>query len=143
MGKRLECSWMGSNGVHFLSIRGLCIPRNGQDMFAPSLVQTHSHHDYDQLCHHSPYSDSSCSTPAHHYLPLLHHCCILLFYDHAITIFTIFMTHTIPYLSLTLPGLSLDPHSFDYSFISRLCYLLTQPNPLSLSSFYFYSQCGI
>ena len=70
-----------------------------------------------------PYGDSSHSTSAHHCSPLLRHACVLLFYDHAITIFTILMTHMISYLSLTLPGLSLNPHSFDCSFLSCLCYL--------------------
>ena len=130
---------MRSNGVCFLSTRGLCIPRNRQDTFVLSLVRTHSHHDYDYPRYLGPYGDSSCSTSARHHSLSLHHPCVLLFYDHDITTFTILMTHMFPYLSLTLPGLSLDPHSFDYSPISRLCYLLTQPDPLSLSSFYFYS----
>ena len=134
---------MGSNRVRLLSIRGLCIPRNGHAASPSSLVQTYGHHDYDHLCHHGLYGNSSHSTSARHCLPLLHHACVLLFYDHAITIFMILMTHAFSYLSLALPGLSLDPHSFDCSFLSRLCYLLTQPNPLSLSSFYFYLRCDI
>ena len=134
---------MRSNGVHLLSIQGLCIPRNGHATFPSSLVWTYSHHDYDHLCHYGPYGDSSCLTSTHHCSPSLHHACVLLFYNHTITIFMILMTHTISYLSLTLPGLSLDPHSFDCSFLSHLCYLLTQPNPLSLSSFYFYLRCDI
>ena len=129
---------MRSNGVCFLSIQGLCIPRNRQDTFVLSLVRTHGHHDYNRLRHLGLYGDSSHSTSARHYSLSLHHPRVLLFYDHDITILMILMTHTFSYLSLTLPGLSLDPHSFDYSLISRLCYLLTQPDPLSLSSFYFY-----
>ena len=129
---------MRSNGVCLLSIRGLCIPRNRQDMFVLSLVRTHGHHDYDHPCHLGLYSDSSHSTSARHHLLLLHHPCVLLFYDHDITTLMILMTHMFSYLFLTIPGPSLDPHSFDYSSLSRLCYLLTQPDPLSLSSFYFY-----
>ena len=128
---------MRSNGVCFLSIRGLCIPRNRQDTFVISLVRTHGHHDYNHPHHLDRYGDSSRSTSARHHSLSLHHPCVLLFYDHDIMTLTILMTHTFSYLSLTLPGLSLDPHSFDYSFLSRLCYLLTQPDPLSLSSFYF------
>ena len=60
----------------------------------------------------------------------LHHSCVLLFYDHAITILTILTTHIFSYLSLTLPSLSLDSHSFDYPFLSRPCSFL-----LSLSHF--------
>ena len=41
-------------------------------------------------------------------LPSLHYSCVLLFYDHAITILMILMTHMFSYLSLTLPGLNLD-----------------------------------
>ena len=52
----------------------------------------------------------------------------LLFYDHAITIFMILTTHILSYLSLTLPGLSLDSHSFDYSFLSHLCSFLLSPS---------------
>ena len=58
---------------------------------------------------------------------LLYHSCDLLFYDHAIMTFMILMTHIFTYLSLILPGLSLDSHSFDYSFLSRLCSLLLRP----------------
>ena len=129
---------MRSNGVCFLSIQGLCTPRNLQDTFILSLDWTHGHHDYNHPHHLGPYGDSSHSTSARHHLLSLHHPCVLLFYDHDITILTILMTHTFSYLSLTLSGLSLDPHSFDYSSLSHLCYLLTQPDPLSLSSFYFY-----
>ena len=129
---------MRSNGVCFLSIRGLCIPRNHQDTFVLSLVRTHGHHDYDHPRHLGLYGDSSHSTSARHHSLPLHHLCVLLFYDHNITTFMILMTHMFSYLSLTLPGLSLGPHSLAYPFLSRLCYLLTQPDPLSLSSFYFY-----
>ena len=129
---------MRSNGVCFLSIRGLCIPRSHQDTFVLSSVRTCDHHDYDRLRHLGPYGDSSRSTSAHHHSLSLHHPRVLLLYDHDIMTFTILMTHTLSYHSLTLPGLSLDSHSFDYSSLSRLCYLLTQPDPLSLSSFYFY-----
>ena len=62
----------------------------------------------------------------------LHHSCVLLFCDHAITILMILMTHTFSYLSLTLPGLSLDLHSFDCSSLSCFLFPLTQPAPLSL-----------
>ena len=122
--KRLEHSWMRSNGVRLSLIRDLCIPRNGHATFVSLLVRIHGLHDYDPSCHHSPYEYSSRSTSAHHHSPILHHSCVLLFYDHAITILTILMTHMFSYLSLTLPGLSLDPHSFDYSSLSRLCSLL-------------------
>ena len=62
-----------------------------------------------------------------HYSPSLHHSCVLLFYDHAIMILTTLTTHILSYLSLTLPGLNLDPHSFNYSFLSRLCSFLFSP----------------
>ena len=130
---RAKKSWKGTNGVRFLSIRGLYIPRNGQDTFMLPhwtglmaimtpiifviMARTVTHHLH---------------TSARHYLLSLHHSCVLLFYDHAITILTILTTHIFSYLSLTLPGLSLDLHSFDYSFLSRLCPLLTQPAPLFL-----------
>ena len=52
-----------------------------------SLVQSYGHHDNDCPCHHSPYGDSSCSISARHHSLSLHHSCILLFYDHTITIF--------------------------------------------------------
>ena len=91
------------------------------------------------LCHHGPYNYSSCSTSAHHHLSSLHHSCVLLFYDHDITILTILMTHTFSYPSLTLPGLSLDPHSFDYSSFSRLCSpLLSPPHSLCNLSIFTY-----
>ena len=112
---------MRSNGVRLPSIRDLCTPRNGHATFVLSLVRIHGLHDYDPSCHHGPYDDSSRSTSACHHSPSLHHSCVLLFYDHAITILTILMTHMFSYLSLTLPGLSLDLHSFDYSSLSRLC----------------------
>ena len=112
--KRLERNWMRSNGVRLPSIRDLYIPRNGHATFVPLLVRIHSLHDYDPSCHHGPYDESSRSTSAYHHLPSLHHSCVLLFYDHAITTLTILMTHMFSYLSLTLPGLSLDLHSFNY-----------------------------
>ena len=118
---------MRSNGVRLPLIRDLCIPRNGHATFVPLLAQIHSLHDYDLSHHHGPYDYSSHLTSACHHLPSLHHSCVLLFYDYAITTLMILMTHTISYLSLTLPGLSLDPHSFDYSFLSRLCLLLLSP----------------
>ena len=69
----------------------------------------------------------------------LHHSCALLFYDHAIMILMILTTHTFPYLSLTLPGLSLDLHSFDYSFLSHLCpFLLSPPHSLCNHSIFTY-----
>ena len=107
-------------------------------MFVPSLVQIYGHHDYDLPCHHGLYDDSSRSTSARHHLPFLHHSCILLFYDRAITIFTILMTHTFSYLSLTLPSLSLDPHSFNYSSLSHLCFLLLSP-PHSLCNRFIFT----
>ena len=125
--KWLERTWMRSNRVCLPSIRDLCIPRNGQATFILSLDRIYGLHDYDPSCHHGPYDDSSRSTSAHYHLPSLHHSCVLLFYDHAITTLTILMTHTFSYLSLTLPGLSLDPHSFNYSSLSRLCSLLLSP----------------
>ena len=79
---------------------------------------------------------SDISTPLSAFL---HHSCVLLFYDHTITIFTIPMTHILSYLSLTLPGLSLDSHSFDYSFLSRLCsFLLSPPHSLCNPSIFIY-----
>ena len=134
--KRLERSWMRSNGVRLPSIRDLCIPRNGHAMFVPLLVQIYGLHDYDPPHHHGLYNYSSHLTLAHHHSPILHHSCILLFYDHAIMIL---MTHMFSYLSLTLPGLSLDPHSFDYSSFSRLCsLLLSLPHSLCNRSIFTY-----
>ena len=127
MVKRLERTWIRSNGVHLPSLRDLCIPRNGHATFVLSLDRIHGLHDYNPSRHHGLYDYSSRSTSAHHHSPSLPHSCVLLFYDHAITTLTIPMTHTFSYLSLTLPGLSLDPHSFDYSSISRLCSLLLSP----------------
>ena len=118
---------MRSNGVCLPSIQDLCIPRNGHATFIILLVRIHSLHDYDPSCHHGPYGYSSHSTSAHHHSPFLHHSCVLLFHNHAITTLTILMTHMFSYLSLTLPGLSLDPHSFDYSSLSHLCSLLLSP----------------
>ena len=69
----------------------------------------------------------------------LHHSCVLLFYDYAITILTILMTHMFSYLSLALPGLNLDLHSFDYSFLSCLCpFLLSLPHSLCNHSIFTY-----
>ena len=54
-------------------------------------------------------------------------------------ILTILMTHIISYLSLTLPDLSLDLHSFDYSFLSHLCpFLLSPPHSLCNCSIFTY-----
>ena len=65
------------------------------------------------------------------FLPSLHYSCVLLFYDHTIMILMILMTHAFSYPSLTLPGLSLDLHSFNYSFLLRLCpFLLSLPHSL-------------
>ena len=130
--KQLEQqNWIRSNEVCLPLIQDLCIPRIGYTTFTSSLVWTYGHHDYNHSCHHSPYGDSSHLTSACHHLPSLHHSCILLFYDYAITILTILMTHTFSYLSRTLSGLSLDPHSFDYSFLSHLCsLLLSSPHSL-------------
>ena len=109
------------------------------EALAPS-VRTYGHHDYDRLRHHSPYNDSSHLTLAHHYSPFLHQVCVLLFYDQAITILMILMTHTFSYLSLTLSGLSPDLHSFDYSFFSRLCsFLLSPPHSLCNHSIFTYN----
>ena len=128
---------MGSNGVCLFSIQDLNIPRNPQATFAFPLVQTHGHHDYNHPCRHGPYNDSSCTALAHHSFIILHHSLVLLFYDHNIMTLTILMTHTISYLSPTLPGLSLGLHSFNYSSLSHLCSLLTQPDSLSVLPFYF------
>ena len=46
----------------------------------------------------------------------------------------ILMTHTFSFLSLTLPYLGLDLHSFDDSFLSCLCPLLLSP-PHSLCNY--------
>ena len=123
----LERIWMRSNRVCLPSIRDLCIPRNGHATFVLSLDRIHGLQDYDPSRHHGSYDYSSSSTSARHHFPFLCHSCVLLFYDHAITILTILMTHAFSYLSLTLPGLSLDLHSFDYSSLSRLCSLLLSP----------------
>ena len=69
----------------------------------------------------------------------LHYSCVLLFYDHAITILMILTTHTISYLSLTLPSLNLDLHSFDYSSLSHLCpFLFSPPHSLCICSIFTY-----
>ena len=125
--KWLERIWMRANGVHLPSIRDLYIPRNGHATIVSLLDQIHGLHDYDPSYHYGLYDYSSRSTSACQHSPFLHHSCVLLFYDHDITILTILMTHTFSYLSLTLPGLSLDPHSFDYSSLSCLCSLLLSP----------------
>ena len=105
--------------------------------------RNYSHHYYNQLHHHSPYSDSSHLTFACHYLFPLHHSCILLFYDHNIILFTILTTHMFSHHSLTQPGPSPDSHSFDYSSLSRLCPHLTQPTPHSFySCLWSYSRHG-
>ena len=65
------------------------------------------------------------STPS---FAFLYHSCDLLFYDHAIMILTTLTTHIFSYLYPTLPGLSLDSHSFDYSFLSCLCSFLLSPS---------------
>ena len=142
MVKQLECIWMRSNGVCLPLIQDLCIPRNGHTTFILSLDRIHGLHDYDPSRHHGPYDYSSRSTSACHHSPLLHHSCVLLFYDHDITTLTILMTHTFSYLSPTLPGLSLEPHSFDYSSLSRHCSLLLSPphslcNRLFLPTMYY------
>ena len=125
--KWLERTWMRSNGVHLLANRDLCILRNGLATFVLLLDRIHGLHDYDPSRHHGPYDYSSRLTSACHHSPFLCHSCVLLFYDHTITILMILMTHAFSYLSLTLPGLSLDLHSFDYSSLSRLCSLLLSP----------------
>ena len=126
-------------GYISLLTQSLCIPRNGHVMVPSSMVRIYSHHDYCRPHHHGPYDDSSDLTPARHHSPSLHYSCILLFYDHAITILTILMTHTFSYLSLTLPGLSLDLHSFDCSSLSRLCPLLfSPPHSLCICSIFTY-----
>ena len=54
-------------------------------------------------------------------------------------ILTILMIHMFSYLSLTLPSLSLDLHSFDYSFLSHLCpFLLSLPHSLCHHSIFTY-----
>ena len=118
-------------GYISLLIQSLCIPRNSHIMILSSLVRIYSHHDYDHPHHHGPYDDSSHLTSARHHSPSLYHSCVLLFYDHTITIIMTLMTHMFSYLSLTLPGLSLDLHSFDHSFLSCLCpFLLSPPHSL-------------
>ena len=55
-------------------------------------------------------------------------------------ILTILMTHMFSYLSLTLPGLSLNLHLFDYSFLSHLCpFLLSPPHSLCNYSIFTYN----
>ena len=130
-------------GYISLLIRSLYIPRNGHVTIPSSLVQVYGHHDYNRPCHHGPYDDSSYFNISTLSFACLYHSCILLFYHHTIMILTVLMTHMFSYLSLTLPGLSLDLHSFDYSFLSHLCPFLTQPALFSLSSFYFYLRCII
>ena len=126
-------------GYVSLPTRSLCTPRNSYIMVPFSLVQIYGHHDYDRPRHHGPYDDSSDSTPACHHLPSLHYSCILLFYDHTIMTLTILMTHTFSYLSPTLPSLSLDLHSFDYLFLSRLCpFLFSLPHSLCNHSIFTY-----
>ena len=50
------------------------------------------------------------------------------------------MTHMFSYLSLMLPSLSLDLHSFDYSFLSRFCpFLLSPPHSLCNHSIFTYN----
>ena len=120
-------------------IQSLCIPRNGHIMVPFSLIWIYGHHDYNCPCHHGPYDDSSYLTPACHHSPSLHHSCVLLFYDHTITIFMIPMTHIFSYLPPTLPSLSLDLHSFDYLFLSCLClFLLSPPHSLCNHSIFTY-----
>ena len=118
---------MRSNGVRLLSIWDLCIPRNGQDTFVSSLVRSHGHHDYDHLCHHGLHGYSARSTSAHHSFAISRHSFVLLFYDHDIMTLMILMTHMLPFYSPTLPGPSLDPHSFDYSSLSRYCFVWLSP----------------
>ena len=126
-------------GCVSLPTQNLCIPRNGHITVPFSLVRIYGHHDYNHPCHHSSYDDSSNSTSARHHSPSLHHSCALLFYDHTIMILTTPMTHIFSYLSLTLPGLSLDLHSFDYSFLSCLCpFLLSPPHSLCNHSIFTY-----
>ena len=110
-----------------LLTQSLCIPRNSHVTIPSLLVWIYSHHDCDCPCHHGPHDDSSTSTSAHHHSLPLHYSCILLFYDHTIMTLTILTTHIFSYLSPTLPGLILDLHSFDYSFLSRFCPLLLSP----------------
>ena len=112
--------------VSFLT-QSLCIPRNSHVTIPSSLAWVYGHHDYNHLRHHGPYDDLSYLTSACHHSPSLYHYCVLLFYDHTIMILMILTTHTFSHLSLTLPSLSLDLHSFDYSFLSHLCPLLLSP----------------
>ena len=124
-------------GYVFLPTQSLCIPRNSHVMIPSSLDQIYSHHDYS---HHDSYDESSYSTSACHHLLSLYHSCVLLFYDYAITILMILTTHIFPYLSLTLPSLSLDLHSFDYSFLSHPCpFLLSLPHSLCNCSIFTYN----
>ena len=51
----------------------------------------------------------------------------------------ILTTHMLSYLSLTLPSLSLDLHSFDYSFLSHFCpFLLSLLHSLCHHSIFTY-----
>ena len=131
-----EIQW----GAFPLPIQSLCIPRNSHVIIPLSLDRIYGHHDYEHLHHHGPSDDSSYLITACHHSPSLHHSCVLLFYDHAITILTVLMTHMFSYLSLTLPSLSLDLHSFDYSFLSCLCpFLLSSPHSLCNHSIFTYN----
>ena len=126
-------------GYVSLLIWSLCIPRNGHVTVPFSLVRIYGHYDYDHLRHHGLYDDSSLPISAHHLFALLHYSHVLLFYDHAITILMTPMTHIFSYLSLTLPSLSLDLHSFDYLFLSCLClFLLSLPHSLCNHSIFTY-----
>ena len=126
-------------GYVSLLTRSLCIPRNGHVMVPSSLVWIYSHHDYNRPHHHDLYNDLSYLISARHHFAFLHYSCILLFYDHTITILMILITHTFSYLYLTPPSLSLDLHSFDYSFLSRLCpLLLSSPHSLCICSIFTY-----
>ena len=127
-------------GYVSLPTQSLCIPRNSHVTVPFSLVQTYGHHDYDHPCHCGLCDDSFCSTSARHLSLSLHHPYVLLFYNHTIMILTILTTHTFSYLSPTLPSLSLDLHSFDYSFLSHLCsFLLSLPHSLCNHSIFTYN----
>ena len=119
--------WMRSNGVCFPSDPKLMYPKEWS-RYDSLLIGL----DLQPSWLRSPLSSWSVwwfiltdiSMPS---FALLRYSCILLFYDHTIMILTILMTHIFSYLSLTLSSLSLDSHSFDYSFLSCLCSFLFSP----------------
>ena len=126
-------------GYVSLPIQSLCTPRNSYVTIPSLLVRIYGHHDYNHPCHHGPYDDSSYSTSARHYLPsyiiLVSYCSMIM-----PSRFLRFSQPTyFSYLSPTLPSLSLDIHSFNYSFLSRLYpFLLSLPHFLCNHSIFTY-----